>query len=220
VTRRTTLRRIVTAARVLAPLILVMALLAWFVYRPWALTWGATPDEVSRSLPGDSIVPQLDFDATRAVTIDAPPQGVWPWIVQMGYGRAGFYSYDRLDNDGIPSSEIILPKYQHLEVGDLIPLSASAQARVAAMDPPRSMVWVFEMEGDWSGATWVWQLDPVGSSGTRLVSRLRAGPLKLRSRVLLDLGEIIMMRKCMLGIKRRAEAARGFADVSGEGKVR
>jgi hypothetical protein len=186
--------------------LLVLALVVWFVYRPWALSWGATDEEVARPMPGDELVPDPSFCATRAVTIDAPPAQVWPWLVQMGYRRAGFYSYDRLDNDSIPSAERILPEYQILEVGDLMPLSRSAQARVTLLEAERAMVLVFEVEGSWEGATWVWGLYTQGASRTRLVSRLRVDAESLRSRVFLDLGEIVMMRKCMLGIKRRAEA--------------
>jgi hypothetical protein len=177
----------------------------WFVYRPWALTWGSTVEEIARPMPGDEVLERPTFNATRAVTIDATPEEIWPWIVQIGYRRAGFYSYDALDNDGIPSAERILPEYQRLEVGDTIPLSASAEVRVTELEAPSSMVLVFEVEGTWSNATWVWGLYREDASHTRLVTRLRANPTGVPSRIFLDLGEIIMMRKCMLGIKRRAE---------------
>ncbi len=180
----------------------------WFVYRPWALTWGSTVEEIARPMPGDEVLERPTFSATRAVTIDATPEEIWPWIVQIGYRRAGFYSYDALDNDGIPSAERILPEYQRLEVGDTIPLSASAEVRVTELEAPSSMVLVFEVEGTWSNATWVWCLYPEDASHTRLVTRLRANPTGVTSRIFLDLGEIIMMRKCMLGIKRRAEQGR------------
>jgi len=177
----------------------------WFFYRPWALTWGSTNEEIAHTMPGDEFLENPTFNATRAVSIEANPDEIWPWIVQIGYRRAGFYSYDFLDNDGIPSAERILPEYQALEVGDLIPLSKTASVRVAELDPPRSMVLVFEVAGAWANATWVWVLSPEGASKTRLITRLRANPTGIRSRVFLDLGEIIMMRKCMVGIKRRAE---------------
>jgi hypothetical protein len=202
VTRRTVL---CVAIACLAGL-LVLALVVWFVYRPWALSWGATDEEVARAMPGDELVLDPSFCATRAVTIDAPPEQIWPWIVQMGYRQAGFYSYDRLDNDGIPSAEQILPEYQDVEVGDLMPLSRSAAARVTELEADRTMVLVFEVEGTWEGSTWVWGLYPQGASHTRLVSRLRVDAESIPAQVFLDLGEIVMMRKCMLGIKRRAEA--------------
>ena len=159
-------------------------------------------------MPGDEVLDRPSFNATRAVTIDASPEDIWPWIVQIGYRRAGFYSYDSLDNDGIPSAERILPEYQNLRVGDLIPLSRSAHARVTELEPPRSMALLFDVEGTWSNATWVWGLYREDDDRTRLITRLRVNARDPRSQLLLDFGEIIMMRKCMLGIKRRAEEHR------------
>jgi len=186
-------------------LTILSAAALWFLYRPWALTWGSTDEEIARLMPGDEVLERPSFNATRAVTIEATPEEIWPWIAQIGYRRAGFYSYDLLDNDGIPSAERILAEYQTLQVGDLIPLSKTADVRVTELDPPRLMVLVFEVEGTWSDATWVWGLYPKDASHTRLVTRLRADATGIRSQLFLDLGEIIMMRKCMLGIKRRAE---------------
>ncbi len=72
------------------------------LFRHWLLRWGATEEEVLAAMPGDAIIPKASFNATRAITIDAPPENVWPWIVQMGYRRAGFYTYDLADNGGYP----------------------------------------------------------------------------------------------------------------------
>jgi len=185
--------------------VVLVAMALWFLYRPRALTWGSTDEEIARRMPGDEVLERPTFNATRAVTIEATPEEIWPWIVQIGYRRAGFYSYDFLDNDGIPSAERILPEYQNLKINDLIPLSKTAHVRVAELRPPKIMVLVFEVEGTWSNATWVWGLYSDDASHTRLVTRLRANARDVRARVFLDLGEIIMMRKCMLGIKRRAE---------------
>ena len=91
-------------------------------YRPRQLRWGATDQEVARAMPGDEIVARPVFNATRAVTVNARPEEIWPWLVQIGFGRAGWYSYDILDNLGRHSSEEILAEYQHLAPGDLIPL--------------------------------------------------------------------------------------------------
>jgi hypothetical protein len=82
-----------------------------FVYRPWQVRWGATDEEVNRSMVGDDIVQNPNFNATRAVTIDAPPEDIWPWITQIGYKKAGFYSHDWLDNDRIPSANKIIPEF-------------------------------------------------------------------------------------------------------------
>lgn len=78
-------------------------------YRRWHTRWGATDAEVSGPVPGDEIVPKASFNATRAITIEAPPEQVWPWIVQMGYRRAGFYTYDLLDNAGYESADRSCP---------------------------------------------------------------------------------------------------------------
>jgi hypothetical protein len=92
-------------------ILFVLALLYLSIIRPWQLRRGATDEEIKRSMPGDDIVGKPTFDATRAVTIDAPAEKIYPWIVQMGVTRAGWYSYDRLDNLGMRSAEIILPEY-------------------------------------------------------------------------------------------------------------
>ncbi len=91
--------------------------------RPWQLTWGATPVEVSRHLPSDDLVSHPTFDSTRAITLEPPPEQVWPWLVQIGLTRAGWYSYDLLDNLGRPSAQRIIPELQHLQPGDIIPMS-------------------------------------------------------------------------------------------------
>lgn len=88
--------------------------------RPWQLRWGATDEEVEKVMPGDDILKIPDFNATRVVTINASADKIFPWLVQMGDRRAGWYSYDFLDNHGRPSAEKIIPEFQHLAVGDRI----------------------------------------------------------------------------------------------------
>ncbi len=92
------------------------------VVRPRAARWGATDEEATRRMPGDGVVPGRAYVATRAITIDALPEDVWPWIVQMGSGRGGWYALDRLDNGGVPSADQVIPQLQDLQVGDLIPM--------------------------------------------------------------------------------------------------
>jgi hypothetical protein len=108
-------------------LTLLAASIAVVVYaryvRPWQLTWGATPDEVSRALPGDDLVTRPTFNATRAITIAAPPEVIWPWLIQVGLTRAGWYSYDILDNLGHRSARRIIPEFQNLAAGDVVPMS-------------------------------------------------------------------------------------------------
>lgn len=181
----------------------VLGYLRW--YRPWQLTWGATPDEVARALPGDDLVPRPVFDATRAITIEAPPQEVWPWLVQAGVGRAGWYSYDLLDNLGRPSATQIDPRWQQLAVGDLVPMSPDGTQgiEVLALDAPTSMVWGSP------GTSWVWQLDPIGSEATRLVTRIRSrptgAPSSLAFGVLLELADVWMLRKMLRTVQLRAQ---------------
>ncbi len=186
-------------------LVAFVGLVAFFysVYRPWQLSWGATADEVTRPMVGDGLVMNPTFNATRAVTVNAAAERIWPWIVQIGYKRAGFYSWDILDNDGIPSAERIIPEYQDLKVGDWVPLSKEADAEVVDMEPNRRLLLVFQSGGT---VTWAWGVYKIDAERTRLVTRLRWRTTSVVSQFVLDAFEIIMMRKCLLGIKRRAEA--------------
>ena len=176
--------------------------------RPWQLRWGATDDEIKRAMPGDEIVGQPSFNATRAVTIHASAEQIYPWIVQMGVTRAGWYSYDLLDNLGRPSAESILLEHQNIHVGDLIPLSPDGKQgmRVKGFRQNQSMVW-WDQKGD---SSWAWEIYAEGETQARLVTRVRVkyrlfSPAILFN-LLVEFCDIVMMRKCMLGIKRRAEA--------------
>ncbi len=185
-------------------LFLIVAAGFYWIYRPWALSWGSTDVEVARAMDGDAIVRDPTFNATRAVSIDARPEDVWPWIVQIGYRRAGFYSYDRLDNAKIPSAERILPQYQSLKVGDPVPMGQGLNARVTSLVQNEVMTMVFSSHSaTWS---WTWKLEREGPNRTRLVTRLRINEYRVGPRLMLDAVEIVMMRKCLLGIKRRAES--------------
>lgn len=179
------------------------------IYRPWQLKWGATPKELASDMPGDDVVPNPTFKATRAVTVDAAPEAIWPWIVQIGFGRAGWYSYDFLDNFGHHSAERLLPEIQHIEAGDPIPMGPgeSTGVWVKEFEPNRSILW-WNKKNELS--TWVWTLAPMPDGRTRLVTRVRTRPSwRHPSTViwmpLLELADFPMMRKCLLGIKRRAE---------------
>ena len=174
--------------------------------RPWQLRWGATDEEVIRSLPGDSFIDDPTFNATRAVTVHAAPEFIWPWLLQIGHNRAGWYSYDLIDNLGRPSANQIIPEFQQLGRGDLVPISPDGKFgfTVHTIFDNHYMLW--GAPGDMS---WLWYLDPVSENETRLVTRVR---LKYRWThptilfyLVLDVGDIVMMRKCMLGIKARAE---------------
>ncbi|MEA2551079.1 MAG: hypothetical protein QOE25_848 [Actinomycetota bacterium] len=180
------------------------------VYRPWQLTWGATDDELARRMPGDEVVPRPTFNTTRAVTIDAQPGEIWPWLVQIGFGRAGWYSYDFLDNLGRHSAERIIPEFQHVDVGDLIPMAPGEETGMWVKEclPDRSTLW-WDRKNQLT--TWAWALVPMPDGRTRLVTRVRSRsswrhPTSVFWLLLVEVADFPMMRKCLLGIKRRAEA--------------
>jgi hypothetical protein len=161
-------------------------------------------------MPGDALVAVSHFTATRAVTVDAPPEAIWPWLMQVGFGRAGFYSYDLLDNLGRPSALTILAGWQRLGIGDLAapmanPPSPTTSFVIADLDEPRTLVWAKP------DSTWSWSLRPLPDGRTRLVTRLRqryrVRPGGLLTVALAEFGDFPMMRKMLLGIKERAEAA-------------
>lgn len=178
-------------------------------YRAWHTRWGATDAELARAMPGDGLIEQPSFNATRAVTVDASPEDIWPWILQIGFGRAGWYSYDWLDNLGRSSVDQVIPDLQHIEVGQLIPMGPGKNSglRVKAFEANRWMLW-----SDAKGtSTWAWGLYPADDGRTRLVTRVRlryrwADPAILFNLLLIEPLDFPMMRKCLLGIRRRAEA--------------
>jgi hypothetical protein len=107
--------------------------------RRWWVSWGIDPEEGIRALPGDEVVPDPVASETRGITIEAPPEQVWPWLVQMGFGRAGWYSYDRLDQRG-KSADGIVATWQTLKQGDIIPTHPGGGFEVVALEPGRSLV--------------------------------------------------------------------------------
>ena len=181
--------------------------------RSWHLRWGATSGEVRASMPGDDLVPRSSFTATRAITIEAPPHAVWPWIVQLGFGRAGFYSYDLFDNAARPSADHILPEFQHPRVGDWVPMAATVTEttafRIRAFETDEWLLW------EKPDSTWSWKLVPLEGGRTRLITRLKQHndwdrpAMALVTVILFELGDFPMMRRLLLGLKERAERAGG-----------
>jgi proline iminopeptidase len=102
-------------------------------------TWGIDPADVAKELPGDDIVPEADAVDTRSLDIAAPPKDVWPWLVQMGYGRAGWYSWDQLDMN-TPSADRIVPELQTLAVGDIVPTHPGGGFEVRILKPEQALV--------------------------------------------------------------------------------
>ena len=161
-------------------------------------------------MAGDDVLSAVSYRSTRAITIEAAPELVWPWLAQIGCGRAGFYADDFLDNLAQPSATTIVADLQRMSPGDLVPMSASPSLdtafQVAGFDAPHWLLW------SKPDSTWSWRLSPTQSGGTRLVTRIQArhdwrrpvvGALSL---VLLEFGDFAMMRRMLRGIKQRAEA--------------
>jgi hypothetical protein len=182
--------------------------------RPWGLHWGATPEEVARSLPGDEIVPLANYVTTKAVTVNAPPAHIWPWLVQIGRGRGGLYSFDSLDRlFGFldrPSARDILPEFQRLEPGEVVPMGRGDWP-VRSVQPGSSLVLGdnFPTGGGWS---WTFALVPMDEHRTRLISRNRAqtpsGLLWTLAMLCLDAAALVMTRQMLLNLKERAERGR------------
>lgn len=180
------------------------------LFRRWHLRWGATADEVNAVMPGDGLQPQAQFRCTRAITVKAPPTLVWPWLVQVGCLRAGFYSHDLLDNLGHPSARGIISELQDLKVGQWVPMSPKAPSDVTAFRVERFELnqWLLWHKPD---STWAWKLTDTGHGTTRLVTRVNATyqwkrPLAaLLGIALMEFGDFAMMRRMLRGIKERAE---------------
>ena len=180
------------------------------LWRPWCLSWGAINDEAARTLPGDELLADPAIVSTRAVWAAAPPSAIWPWLVQMGPGRGGAYTYDWIENVlglGMHSADRVLPQFQDLKVGDAQRLGSRGPVlRVAILDKERSMV-LRSDDGNW---IWAFSLAPTGM-GTRLISRNRIaipGASRLARALntyVMEPGSLIMERKMLLGIKQRAE---------------
>jgi hypothetical protein len=179
------------------------------IYRRWHLCWGATPAEVTGPLPGDALMSRAQYKSTRAITIDAPPEAVWPWLVQVGCLRAGWYSNDLLDNLAHPSATTIVPELQYLEIGQWVPMSPKptdrSALRVHSFEVNQWLLWTTP------DSTWAWQLTRTEHNGTRLVARINARydwrhpQYALLGLLLMELGDFAMLRRMMRGIKARAE---------------
>ena len=193
-------------------LVVAVASVVVFAYRlairPWHLGWGATDEELSRPMPGDDLLPGSG-SATRAITIKASPERIWPWLVQLGYGRAGWYSYDWIDNDFRPSADRVLPEHQRLEVGDRILMMPSMGFEVQAIDAPRSIVSLL----DDGSTSWCLALYPATDGSTRLVSRWRPRFERTVASFLMTLlvepGTFVMEQKMLRTIRDRVEGPTG-----------
>ena len=175
--------------------------------------WGATDDEVKRTLPGDDIVPNPKGGYTQAITIRCSRDDVWPWVAQVGQGRGGFYSYDFLENlvgCDIHTVDRIVPEFQHDENSEGIRLHREMPPiPIAALEPERALLFGPKMEPD-IPVSWLFYLDEIDENTTRLISRWSFDyePGLLRTvayRYILVPIACIMQRKMLLGIRKRAE---------------
>ena len=187
-----------------------LAMASYPCWRTWCLTWGASDEEETKVLPGDDLLEDADLISTRAVSIGAAVEDVWPWLAQMGSGRGGLYTYDWIENLfglRMHSADEILPQFQDIEVGYAQRLGKKGPVlRVAVADKDAALV----LRSD--DGNWVWAFCLIADGDhSRLVSRNRIatpGASKL-SRVLfmyvMEPGSLVMERKMLVGIKRRAE---------------
>jgi hypothetical protein len=185
-----------------------------FLARSRLLRWGATDQELDEPLPGDDLIAAADVTATRAITIHAPADEVWPWIAQLGQGRGGFYSYDFLENllgFDIHSADRVVPEWQRLEVGDEVRLAATVGLKAAIVEPGRALV----LRGNLPIAarppfesTWAFILCEQPDGTTRLISRERYGYNRWWAPFVVEPTQAIsfvMSRKMLLAIRDRAE---------------
>lgn len=183
------------------------------LFRPRLLDWGATEDERHRALPGDEILPTADYQTTRAATIHASADRVWPWLVQMGQDRAGFYTHnwvERLLQSGIPDVAELHPEWQHLAPGDLVRTNRDLGGKplgwpVESVDPGRSLV---VRSRSLPVGTYAFVLDPIDAVTTRFIVRDRA-QWKLReypfAALVYEPLHAYMETGLIQGLKRRAE---------------
>jgi hypothetical protein len=183
--------------------------------RPWQLRWGATGEERAATLAGDDLIANPDLTATRAITVHAAAEQVWPWIAQLGQGRGGFYSYDALENlvgCDIHSADRIVPAWQDVTVGAQVRLAPEVAMTVATVEPGRSLV----LRGGFPlgrtptpfDSTWAFVLREQPDGTTRLVSRERYEYLRWWAALVVEptsLISFVMSRKMLHGIAERAE---------------
>lgn len=184
------------------------------VVEPRLNRFGATQEELHTPYPGQDLIPDPYTQTTMATTIAASPAEVWPWLVQMGCDRAGFYSWDRLDNGGAPSAERIHPEWQDLQQGGRIVSTPGGRFwfDVTVLERERTLVLRARIGRPrfWTDSTWGFHLRPTGDGGTRLVVHGRGAghprPLvAVVNHLTWEPAHWIMQLKQFAGLRRRAE---------------
>lgn len=198
----------------------VCVLISWPLSGRWLADWGSSPEERSADRPGDALVDRPHRILTRAITVSAPRERVWPWLVQLGLGRAGFYSYELLERlVGIPvkNVESVVPEFQNLAVGDEILLHPKAPGiPVALLDPGRALCFAATVDAPVDkpdpARSWSMYIDDAGPSSVRLLVRsciARPSGASLAKRLgaaIEDAIDFIMEQRMLRTIKRLAEA--------------
>lgn len=174
----------------------------------WLDRWGATSDEIAAPLRGDELIPDADVVATRSISLGAAPDVVFGWLAQMGFGKAGWYSYDLVDNLGRRSSREIRPEWQVTMVGDRLPGGPISFTVTHIERPHHLVIAITERRGLGHALdfTLAFELAPLPNAATRLVSRVRIGidgPLGRPAAWLLGIGDGVMVRRQLLGLRQR-----------------
>jgi hypothetical protein len=211
-------KRFLPGWRVVLVIFLIIFAAYFGILYPWLSNWGATEAEQAMELPGDRLHPNADIQVTRAITIDAPPETVWAWVIQMGQDRAGFYSHDWIENllgADIHNVDRIEPAWQKPQVGDLMPLARldylggrveASRPSITLIEPNRSLVVKgfasFELIPTEENSTRLIVRDWQGSADSPLIQRMA---MRAYNFVFWDPGHFVMQRQMMHGIKTRAE---------------
>jgi hypothetical protein len=194
--------------RYAVPFVLLLVAVYWMGIHPWMKNWGSTAAERQMPLPGDNLNPDHTGQSTQAITINAPPEVIWQWLVQIGQDRAGFYTYTWLENlvgANIHNADKIHPEWQHLAVGDawrlvapdyLWGLGKGAASPVLISEPSHALV--LEMFG-------AYVIVPIDEHASRLIVRGQSGPASLMTMMIADPVVFTMGRRMLLGLKARAE---------------
>ena len=196
-----------------------------FVMRPRMLRRGATSQEAAKVLPGDEITPPDPFRSTMATTIEATPEEIWPWLVQVGWNRGAFYSYNRIEalfGMDLHNADRIDPEWQDVEIGDTMWMSHPRMkylfpvTKVAIIDPNRALVFaIYGPEGadEAPSGAWSFILNPIDETSTRLISRLQVGTPSLVGKLVFygfeEPAHFIMQDGMFRGLRERVEKARG-----------
>jgi hypothetical protein len=190
------------------------AVVGYLLMRPWMNRWGTRPADRKLVFPGDEVVGAPNYEAMMGVVVNAPPEAIWPWLIQLGRGRGGLYSYDWLDRVfgflDAPSAKAILPGIQALRPGDKIPIGKDPKRfyTVRTVVPNRALV--VSLEDERMGWKWAWGFHLVPEGGhTRLFSRNRSYvPPRLATVLMwafIELPAFIMTRRMLLNLRDRAE---------------